>query len=233
MCYTPQKTCPSTTQDACSGNGTCTFYKINTGKTVDDCRVGDWTCKALCLCDEGTYSQLCSLNESQRDHVISQRDTILDGLDLLINNEDENEATVKGWSTGLYDSTGSDPTLLSSSQTEAITESVEFILESSRIVGLTSADALLSSLEVCAQSTTVLGVSPTNDTLSSNDTISISNSSQQQRNTLLSYGYLLTSNSLVPGQEAIETVSEYFRVRSHITVAGNAMQFGVPTPSTH
>jgi hypothetical protein len=126
---------------------------VKTLEDVDECRVGDSSCKALCVCHEGMYGQVCHLNEEQRNKVIAQRTALMDGLDLLINNEDEDETTVTNWCNSLSDCTGNDPTLLSSTLIDSITDSVYFLLESSRLVRLTAADALLSSLDTVIQAT--------------------------------------------------------------------------------
>jgi hypothetical protein len=233
-CYTPSKSCSgSSNGTACSGNGTCTFFTVSRGIFIDDCKVGDSSCKALCVCNEDSYGKACELDGVQFNKTLTQRKELLDGLDLQINNEDQDETTVNGWCNGLEQMAGNDPSILSSELAESVAESVFFLTTSSFEVGMTSAEPLLKSLDTAITATTEVELTrrrrrQLQGTTDSTNNVTITNSSILYRDCLLNYGYMLTSNSLVPGQEPMEVISSSFRLFSQRTEGGAGAQVAAP-----
>ena len=66
-CQMPQKECP---QD-CWGRGVCRKELIALGEAVDSCTVGESSCRALCVCNEGFGGVSCG--ESEEDVAAKQR----------------------------------------------------------------------------------------------------------------------------------------------------------------
>ncbi|KAJ1388431.1 hypothetical protein B484DRAFT_2442, partial [Ochromonadaceae sp. CCMP2298] len=64
VCEAPAQTCPSTTEDVCSGYGSCAFADNNSAQRFN-CTVLDTNCFATCVCDEGRGGYGCSLTTAE------------------------------------------------------------------------------------------------------------------------------------------------------------------------
>jgi hypothetical protein len=224
ICTTVPKQCPTSasTSSICSGNGVCKYEDLDTGNEVDACFLGDDDCRTVCVCND-TFSGLsCGMGDAEVVALQERRNQLFSGLATQINNEDVDETTVHGWSTSLENIAGNDPTVLSAEQTDEIADNVAALIARSEAVGLTSASNLLGALNMAVEATSytsnrsrrrrrLQGVS--SSSMDSGEGTMISNTSLKYQVSLSSYGEMLLKNSLVPGQSAIETIYDSFRMR--------------------
>ncbi|KAJ1429393.1 REJ domain-containing protein [Ochromonadaceae sp. CCMP2298] len=77
VCEAPAQTCPSTTEDVCSGYGSCAFAD-NNGAQRFNCTVLDTNCFATCVCSGGRGGYGCSLTAAELLSLDGTRKTLCD-----------------------------------------------------------------------------------------------------------------------------------------------------------
>ena len=83
--------------DDCSGRGYCGYFDRRSGATLLECRVGNPTCKAECVCDDGYYGTLCTFDAEQLYDRMSIRLQLLQGIAYLTENDELSEENVVSW----------------------------------------------------------------------------------------------------------------------------------------
>ena len=80
VCVPPIKSCPSSSDSSCSGQGTCTYLDAANQPLAYACTVFDVFCRAKCVCADGYGGADCSLSPSAALSRDSQRASLCDGI---------------------------------------------------------------------------------------------------------------------------------------------------------
>ena len=124
----PWYTCSSTSvcdiamapcSNECSGRGYCGYFDRRNGASLLECRVGEPTCKAECVCDDGYYGPLCELDAEQLYDRMSIRLQLLQGIEYLIENDELSAENVVNWLQMLHMATAA-PKELSPASVELV-----------------------------------------------------------------------------------------------------------------
>lgn len=201
-CIEPNKTCASSSNDVCSGNGVCKFFD-SSNNVLDKCLQTNVRCSAKCVCDSGYGGSDCSLNPAATISRNNLRATLCEAINTVYASKDDSSSTLDILAGSLQTSFVADE-LVTDAGVTACTTALSTITtlasqgylktaSSSTITTITSA---LSSFVAKASALTLSGTS-------SLDTSFASDALKQ-----LSTGVLQT---LVSGEDPSELVSDNFQ----------------------
>ena len=116
----------------CTLNGVNTFVDTRSGLTVKSCAVSDEHCISICICNLGFTGKLCELSidnlVSGFNYKVLIREQLLDGLNVLLANDDVNIQNVLQWVTYLSSIAILSPYELSNSAINKIYNAISVIL---------------------------------------------------------------------------------------------------------
>lgn len=75
-CTWANKLCP----DKCSGNGQCVYLDVFDNSRVSSCRIQDSSCRAVCICRDGTYGRTCSMFRTEFTSLQASRTSLCAAL---------------------------------------------------------------------------------------------------------------------------------------------------------
>jgi hypothetical protein len=207
----------------CSGHGECRYYSsLQMDQEVLDCSKEDFTCNAICLCEDGyAQSSDCSLSDDEiiRKQILRQQ--MISNIGCLTSIEDASEQAVSSWISNLAQATQNSYEL-SNQATDLALDIVDDIVQQSlgSELGYTSVSSVLNVLDnvVTSVATTEMRrrrmrrrlLESTDDSLHSNST-SASVRVIKIAAVLKNYTTYVAAQML-PGQYPIEAVASNFRV---------------------
>jgi hypothetical protein len=93
VCAAPVKSCPSVSDDVCSGHGTC-VHATRSNQPIDRCLQTDSECNAHCHCEDGYGGRACSLPHNKLLSQDSIRTTLCNAVVTVGRGSDPSVATL-------------------------------------------------------------------------------------------------------------------------------------------
>ena len=200
-CIAPLKRCPSD----CSGHGTCVFVSADSTLPLSICSVSDSRCIAQCKCGfrySGTIG--CNLNSSELQKRQNIRSQMIHNIAFWTANEYPDALSVGSWISSLSVTVQNSDEISSSSSAQLLYISKK-ILTLSSVLQLESA-SVLSVLPVIDSAVSAIGTNNGSE-------ISIFSLLQQAGSTI--------SSNMLPGQTAVESIQEQFRMTVSVLSEGS------------
>ena len=234
FCISEPKLCPN---NCTYPQGSCRFVNADSGAAVSSCYVGASDCNAVCSClPEYTGSASCALNSTQLLQKQALRHQVVGAIQQLVALEDADQQSVEGWINTLVQASQV-PEELSEDASRAILTTVNTVIANAATVGL-STDVLinvLQSVDSILQGSSLSSIAARRR-LASSATTAESNSSAAVANSTLHHAVQtlalyrnMVSDTLLPGQDAVQLVLPQFRV----SVQKHTLQSAATTDSAN
>ena len=207
-CYRLSKLCPGT---GCSNNnGKCIYIDKITKLQLNDCKQGDTYCDAKCLCYGNYTGSDCTLTKEELLIKQEIRKLVLSSLNNITQNDDPSTDNILSWSNSLS-SMSQVPDEIDEDSSTLIFNVASSIIMNSKLNNDVSSDDISNVINVLNIATSINNKN--NHSNSNLNTSSISN-------LLNTYSSIITSEMIL-GQDAIETITDNFRMSSQIIGSNN------------
>lgn len=202
-------------------HGDCRFVDVSYGVQLDDCLMGDVTCRAECVCKEGYFGPSCALTAEEMEAKADMRNQLMSGVLTLTEIDESNVQTVESWLAGLASSAGNQYELNSAS-IDATTKVAQAIVNAGEIIGMPY-DTLLNLLGTL---NTLMSAS---SSLNRRRRLQSSNNSTIK---ILQDVGRYTASQMIEGQSEVGNVQDSFSMSSIVASAGASTDLSIPLSAT-
>jgi len=206
----------------CSGHGVCRYRSVLTGQPVDRCVAGELGCQAVCQCAEVySGSTTCAVSTSELTTKQALREEVLSGLTRLTTLEDPDSQSLDALSTSIV-AAAQNPDELSSAAQTAVLNLTSYIfrqMNSSGEVNSAVAASLLDAVQSVLTSSSKASGSRRR-LVEGGETPSDGAMVTAAQDVLGQYVDAV-SQAMTPGQQAVESVHDSFRVHTSRLSAGD------------
>jgi hypothetical protein len=199
----------------CSSRGNCIYYSQTTGKRLENCFEGDFSCYSSCSCQDGyRMSQYCEIPDEETQNYLRLRELIVETIVANTDSQDRSEQVVSGWVNSLL-TIAQVPNQISEKSLTSLLDLSELAVKVVQSEGFTATNTLSTYLDGLDNLASVIPVLRKVVKRLSRRKLELQQTSSltQERidQNLKKYSNVIL-NSMVPGQSAVQEIKSNFKL---------------------
>jgi hypothetical protein len=197
----------------CSSRGNCIYYSQTTGKRIENCFEGDFSCYSSCACQDGyRMSQYCEIPDEETQSYLRLRELIVETIVANTDSQDRSEQVVSGWMNSLL-TIAQVPNQISEKSLTSLLDLSELAVKVVQSEGFSATNTLSTYLDGLDNLASVIPVLRKVVNRLSRRKLELQQASLTERidQNLKKYSNVIL-NSMVPGQSAVQEVKSNFKL---------------------